>query len=102
MTACFLLLAFSTQVRAEEFEISRFALIGGFPDRVGLDCDDREGCEFFDEGEPVDVCAFLWSIIDKPIGSSASIATPTNDSASFVPDVGGDYTLIKAVSLANP
>ena len=40
---------------------------------------------------PANAIAYAWSFIDKPAGSSAVIATPTLQHASFVLDVVGSY-----------
>ena len=48
-----------------------------------------------------DNLAFSWSFVSKPTGSSASFSGVTSASATFAPDVGGQYTVRLTVSDGN-
>ncbi len=47
------------------------------------------------EGDPL---SYAWSVASAPAGSSAAIQTPDGVTASFVPDLAGDYVIQLVVS----
>lgn len=47
------------------------------------------------DGNPI---TYSWSIALRPVGSTATISNPTSASASFVPDVAGNYGVLVTVS----
>jgi hypothetical protein len=42
------------------------------------------------------VTSWLWSIVDRPTGSSATLVSPTSSTTTFTPDIDGTY-LIKLI-----
>lgn len=46
-----------------------------------------------DASQSVQASTVSWQILSKPQGSSATISNPSDFTASFVPDVSGDYTI---------
>lgn len=48
-----------------------------------------------DDGDPL---TYLWTLVNKPVGSSAALSNPTSVNPSLTPDMYGDYTIQLEVS----
>ncbi len=56
-----------------------------------------DGTDSYDPGD-AEITSYLWSVAEKPSGSTAAIINATDSIAEFAPDVAGTYTISLVVS----